>query len=107
MPSMLVLATMEGSNPFFHTVQSLPTERNSCRHSKRKLMVLLSPVREFTRKIYRDLATRKIYLPVRLANGIAELTVKIRIERIEGVNISAFLFQICDNYKAKMFFAKI
>lgn len=93
MPSMLVPAAMEGSNPFFHTVQSLPIERNSCRHSKRKLMVLLSPVREFTRKFIAILPRERfIYQYDYWANGIAELTIKIRIERIEEVNISAFLF---------------
>lgn len=46
---------------FFHTVQSLSTERNSCRHSKRKLMVLLFPARGSRKFI--TILPRKIYLP--------------------------------------------
>lgn len=70
-------------------------------------MVLLSPVREFTRKFIAILPRERFIYQYDWANGIAELTIKIRIERIEEVNISAFLFQICDNYKTKMLLAKM
>jgi len=76
---------------FSPTVQSLPTERNSCRHSKRKLMVLLpslSPrpparARGWLREnLSRDLAAKDLSAPMseqkerEIGRGYAKLSAK-------------------------------